>query len=305
MFFLKTLIIVSIAMLYQNALALRFELKPDQNVYGAIKATTYDNHDGLFEFSRKYDVAHDVLLAANPELREEKIPKNTVVMLPLKFILPAAPRKGIVINLAERRLYIFSKDGKYVDTFPVSIGKEEWDTPLGRHKIVEKRENPVWYVPKSLYDAQVAKGVDMPKYVLPGEDNPLGKFAMRLSITSYLIHGTNTPERVGRRQTAGCISLYPEDIKRLFAMSSIGTSVLIVNQPVKMAMQDGQLIVESHEPLEESWQLPSFKEPKSKDEKLLKVVYDRWKRSKNSSDQLLMKVIQQQAGIPRVVKTRV
>ena len=282
--------------------AARFELIPGQEIYGQQMYTVYDNSKGIFEFTRKYDVAHDVFLAANPNLNNNLVEKNTVVILPKRFILPAAPKKGIVINVAERRLYFYHPSGKYVDTFPVSIGKKDWETPLGRFKIVNKKKNPVWYVPKSLFDAQVAKGVDMPKYVLPGEDNPLGKYAMRLSITSYLIHGTNMPERIGRRQTAGCVSLYPEDIERLFSMVKVDTPVTIIDQPVKMAYHEGQLWVESHEALDDDWRVPSFKEPSNKEERKMAIAYKRWKKSENLPDELLMKVIKDHVGVPRKVK---
>jgi hypothetical protein len=125
---------------------------------------------------------------------------------------------------------------------------------------------------------------------------------MRLSITSYLIHGTNMPERIGRRQTAGCVSLYPEDIKRLFSLVKVDTPVTIIDQPVKMAYHENQLWVESHTALDEDWRIPSFKDPTTKDERRMQTAYKRWKKSENLPDEILMTVIKDHFGIPRKVK---
>ncbi len=285
------------------AWCMRYELKKGQEIYGDMKYATYQKGEDLLEFARKYDVAYDVLVQANPVLNQEKVPANTVLILPRKFILPNVPRKGIVINVAERRIYYFEPNGKYFHTFPVSVGRDDKETPLGVYKIIQKKRNPVWYVPKSLYDEGIAKGIDMPKYVLPGEDNPLGKYMMRLSSPSYLIHGTNAPERIGRRQTAGCISLYPEDIKVLFNLVPLKEQVRIINQPVKMVMINGVLVVESHN-TPENWKHPFFSDPSTAVEDRLHGIYIAWKKRYHQTDAALMQVIKEQAGIPREVKER-
>ena len=139
-----------------------------------------------------------------------------------------------------------------VNTFPISIGRMDWGTPLGRARVVRKNENPSWYPPQSIRDEWAADGRQLAERVPPGPDNPLGKFAMRLSIPGYLIHGTNRPAGVGMRVTHGCIRMFPEDIEHLYPDVPIDTPVQIVNQPFKFGWQGDDLYLEVHPPLSTS-----------------------------------------------------
>jgi L,D-transpeptidase ErfK/SrfK len=138
-----------------------------------------------------------------------------------------------------------------VITYPVSIGKMDWHTPLGKTRIVTKTERPSWTPPESVRKEHIANGDPLPAVVPPGPDNPLGLFAMRLDIKpgAYLIHGTNNPIAVGMAVTHGCIRMYPEDIEALFPLVPVGTPVYLVNEPLKMAWIDGQLVLEAHPPV--------------------------------------------------------
>src|SRR5690606_9951022 len=135
---------------------------------------------------------------------------------PSAFILPPGPREGIVLNLAELRLYYYHPGGKKVSTFPVGIGRSGWLTPVGETVIARKKEGPTWIPPKSIREYMKKKGVHLPEKVYPGPENPLGDFALYLGWQNYLMHGTNQPNTVGIRSSSGCIRMYPEDIKRLF-----------------------------------------------------------------------------------------
>jgi L,D-transpeptidase ErfK/SrfK len=128
----------------------------------------------------------------------------------------------------------------------------DWKTPLGVTKIVNKQKNPSWYPPESVRKEHAANGVKLPAVVKPGPDNPLGAYAMRLAITpgAYLIHGTNNPLAVGMAVTHGCMRMYPEDIEALFPMVPVGTPVRIINEPVKTAFVNGELLVEAHPPVD-------------------------------------------------------
>ena len=120
-------------------------------------------------------------------------------------------------------------------TFPLGIGMEGWDTPAGKYWIGEKRENPFWYVPKSIQEE-----MEEPRHVIPpGPENPLGSHWMRLSKTAYGIHGTNNPWAVGRKVTHGCIRLYPEDIAFLFPRVSPNTPVEITYNYAKVGVKGG------------------------------------------------------------------
>jgi L,D-transpeptidase ErfK/SrfK len=153
------------------------------------------------------------------------------------------------------RLYYFPKPGlgklPVVITHPVSIGRMDWRTPLGNTRVVAKQRNPAWYPPRSLRKEAAASGEVLPDVVKPGPDNPLGRYAIRLAVPGYLIHGTNKPYGVGMRVTHGCVRMYPEDIETLFDVVTPGTPVQIINQPIKVGWLDGTLYLEVHPPLAE------------------------------------------------------
>ena len=179
-------------------------------------------------------------------------------------MLPRAPQRGIVVNVAELRMYYFpaqsgplpegvAPGSRRVITHPISIGRMDWSTPLGVTTITGKVANPSWYPPQSIRDEHAARNDILPRVVPPGPDNPLGLHAMRLGLPGYLIHGTNKPSGVGMRVTHGCVRMFPEDIEALYKTVPTGTAVNIVNQPVKIGWTvDGTLYLEAHPALMES-----------------------------------------------------
>jgi L,D-transpeptidase ErfK/SrfK len=177
-------------------------------------------------------------------------------VIPGERILPPGPREGIVVNLPEHRLYYYppavSGKAQRVYTYPISIGKMDWNTPLGKTKIQDKRLNPTWTPPESVRQEHLANGdPPLPAVVPAGPDNPLGAHAMRLALPgSYLIHSTNNPIAVGMAVTHGCIRMYPDDIAELFPMVKVGTPVYLINEPVKIAWVDGRLLLEAHPPVD-------------------------------------------------------
>ena len=215
-----------------------FDLKDD--LVGSTKLHIIQDKETLIDVARLYDVGFDELKAANPGV-DTFIPGNgRTIVVPGSHLLPAAPRKGIVVNTAEMRLYYYSPDGKHVSTFPVGIGREGLETPLGKTKIARKRKHPVWHPTKSSF----LENPDLPKAVGPGPANPLGDYALDLGWDEYLIHGTNKPPGVGRRVSHGCMRMYPEDIEKLYGWTKVGTPVTVVSQPVKFGWHNGALYIE-------------------------------------------------------------
>lgn len=215
-----------------------------QGVGGAIGVHTIKDDESLVELARRFDIGFNEISAANPGVDPFIPAAGTRVMIPNKWILPDVPkRNGIVINLAEMRLYYFyPRTKELVDTYPIGIGDEGWGTPIGTFRIIEKIVHPAWHVPKSIR----AQKPELPDIVPAGPDNPLGTHAMRLSIGTVLIHGTDRPFGIGRRVSHGCIHLYPEDIVRLFRKVKMDTQVVIVRQPVKFATVKDRVLVEIH-----------------------------------------------------------
>jgi L,D-transpeptidase ErfK/SrfK len=165
-----------------------------------------------------------------------------------------APREGIVINVAEMRLYYYpkAKPGQpaTVETFPVSIGRGDWKTPVVTTKISGKVKDPSWTPPKSIRAEHAADGDPLPAFVAAGPDNPLGRYALRMTLPSYLIHGTNKQYGIGMQVTHGCMRLYPQDIERLYREVPVGTTVRIINQTYKAGWRQGQLYLEVHPALD-------------------------------------------------------
>ncbi len=237
------------------AVAVEFLLPDGQaELVGVVSEVVARYEDTLSDLARAHGVGFDEIALANPGVDPWLPGEGTAVVLPTRFLLPRAPREGIVINLPELRLYYYPPndgDEARVITFPISIGRMDWNTPLGRAQVVSKVTDPSWYPPESIREEHAAENRILPRIVPPGPDNPLGRHAMRLSLPGYLIHGTNRPAGVGMRVTHGCIRMYPEDIAALFKMIPVGTSVRIVNQPYKLGWGGDGLYLEAHPPLHE------------------------------------------------------
>ena len=231
-----------------GAQAQTFPLPSQGDVVGQIKTTVVQQGDSLAQIARNYDMGYADLAEANPGVDPEQLIPGSVLIIPNQFILPNAPRDGLVVNLAEMRLYFYPKGRREVVTHPIGIGREGEDTPIGVLKIIEHINKPTWYVPESIRQMRAEQGVELPKVVPPGPENPLGNYAMRLSRPTYLIHGTNDPlGGIGRRSSSGCLRLYPEDIATLFHQVTNGTPVYIVNEPYKAGWSAaGELYLESH-----------------------------------------------------------
>ena len=238
------------------ATAATFILPPEGVDLVGVPSWMHTRHeDTLLDVARDYSVGYHELQRANPGVDTWIPGDGTRVLLPTRYVLPPGPREGIIINLPEYRLYYFPKpkqgEPAQVLTYPISIGKMDWDTPIGTHRIVGKQKDPSWYPPESIRKAHAERGSILPRVVPPGPENPLGNYAMRLNLTSYLIHGTNNPDGVGMRVTSGCIRMFPEHIEFLFPMVDVGTPVRIMSEPIKVGWAADTLFAEVHPPLEE------------------------------------------------------
>jgi L,D-transpeptidase ErfK/SrfK len=234
----------------------QFTLDPASNLVGELQVMQAKDKDTFIDIAQAYDLGYDELVEANPGIDPWMPKAGTDIILPSRFILPEAPREGIVLNVASKRLFYFPKATKgapaVVHTFPISIGREGWATPLGKTRVVSKKKDPVWRVPASIRKEHAENGDPLPAVVPPGPDNPLGAYAMRLALPGdYLIHGTNKPAGVGMRVSHGCIRMNPEDIDWLFPQVPVGLPVHIVNQPLLIGAAGGDLYVEAHPALEE------------------------------------------------------
>src|SRR5882672_9548457 len=220
--------------------------------------TVYE--DTLPDLAHRFSLGYYEIIRANPGVDVWLPGAGRKLVLPGRRILPAGPREGLVVNLPEHRLYYYPKPRKgekpVVITYPVSIGKMDWSTPLGQTQVISKQKHPSWYPPESVRKEHLANGDPLPKVVPAGPDNPLGDYAMRLAVGggSYMLHGTNNPMAVGMAITHGCIRMYPEDVAALFPLVPVGTKVWLINDPVKVAYVDGELLLEAHPPVDSEGQ---------------------------------------------------
>ncbi len=195
----------------------------------------------LVEIARRFGLGFVELVAANPGV-DPWLPDGSEIVLPTAHILPDSARKGIVVNLADQRLYFFPSTPGPVQSYPISIGTDHGRTPVGKTSVIGKREQPTWIPPASIR----AEKPNLPAVVPPGPTNPLGAFSLDLGLPSYRIHGTPFPNSIGRRATHGCVRLYPEGIAALFPQVAIGLIVTLVDQPVKLGWFGGELFLEIH-----------------------------------------------------------
>ena len=242
-----TLLLVAYAPLHAKTFSLP---AAGESLIGREERITANREDTLIDIGRENDVGYDEMVNANPGV-DPWMPQNgSSVVLPHLHILPDAPQQGIVINTAEMRMYYYPKASATVETFPISIGRSDWNTPLVNTKITRKVAGPTWYPTASVKKEHLENDDPLPSVVPAGPDNPLGKYALYLGIPAYLIHGTNNEFGIGMQVTHGCMRMYAPDIERLYANVPVGTPVRIINQPFKAGWKEGVLYVEVHPWLE-------------------------------------------------------
>jgi len=240
------LIMVFITVFFTSSVAAEvYSYAKVDTVIGLIQTYIVKGDESLIEIAKKFGLGYNEITDANPDL-DPFIPGVGVSLkIPTSWVLPdVTSYDGIVINLSEMRLYYFftKRRSRLVNTFPIGIGSEGTDTPLGDFKVAEKIVRPRWHVPESIRK----ENPSLPRIVPPGPGNPLGSHALRLSFGSILIHGTNKPYGIGRKVSHGCIRLYPEDIPKLFRSVPNGTRVTIVRQPIKFGIKKNKVYTEVH-----------------------------------------------------------
>ena len=286
----------------------KFEITPEQDVVGAVQVTKSTKEDTLSDIARRFNVGYEEIVRANPKVDPWIPGEGTQIIVPSQFIIPNAPREGIVINVPQMRLFYFPpvKKGErqVVYTHPIGIGRVGWATPQGTTKVVRRTKDPTWRPTASIIKEHRENGEELQKVVGPGPDNPLGRYAFYLGWPSYMIHGTNKPAGVGLRSSHGCIRLYPEDIELLYSMVPVGTKVTVVNEPFVFGSQDDKLFLQAFDVLEDDtrdWQ-------KAQKKLVTKAIgadiqKELKKRNEEISWDLVATVGHDPRGIPLVIST--
>jgi len=242
--------------------ATSYILPPDgQSLVGELQQDQVRPGETLLDIARRYSVGLVEIQNANPSVDAWLPAVGQRVVIPSQYLLPNVPREGIVVNLPELRLYYYppamAGTQRVVMTYPLGIGSEGRAIPVAETQVIGKKIDPPWVVPDSILAEHDAEGDPLQKVVPPGPDNPLGKYALRLGLSSFLIHSTNHPFSVGMRISHGCLRMYPENIEELFNKVEVGTPVRIIDTPYKVGWQDGVLYLEAHPPLMEAGHTPN------------------------------------------------
>ena len=229
----------------------------DRVVEASAKETvtvTVDHDQTLLDVARRYNLGQTEIVTINPKLDRWLVKKGTAVRLPNRRILPNTPHNGITLNIAEYRMYYYPADVPgTVRSYAHGVGRQDWQTPLGKTSIARKVKDPSWHPPESIRREHAANGDPLPEVVPPGPNNPLGAYALHLNLPGeYRIHGTDVDKifGIGMQITHGCVRMYPEDIEALYKSVPIGTPVYIVKQPIKVGWLNNMLYVEAHPDLE-------------------------------------------------------
>lgn len=212
----------------------------DKDYVGKMEIYRAKYEDTLVHLARKHGLGYVEMRAANPTLDPWIPGEGARVVLPTQALLPDAPREGIVLNLAEMKLYLFEKPGQAPILYSISPGREGLNTPVGQTTVTSKRANPTWTPTARM----LKEDPTLKTFYPPGPDNPMGTHALYLGWPEMRIHGTNKPYAIGRRASSGCIRMYPESIKDIFERVAPGTKVTSVDQPVKVGWIENKMYVE-------------------------------------------------------------
>jgi L,D-transpeptidase YnhG len=263
--------------------------------------TIQEGDNKLQTIARRFNTAAQVILETNNTIAPVNPAPGTVITIPSQMLLPDTPREGIVVNLAELRLYYFPPGENIVQVFPLGIGQLGLETPVTTTRVSQKIPNPTWTPTPGIRARSLEQGIKLPPVVPAGPNNPLGRFALRLGVGNgeYLIHGTSAPDSVGLRVSSGCMRMNAPDIKALFEQVRVGTRVQIINEPVKFSVEpDGKRYIEVHRPLAQAEGENPQVSPITHSADFATFV------SQGGSDKALIeKALSRRAGIPVIVSS--
>lgn len=281
----------------------QFEFNPEtDDVVGVLQVTRVQGEDTFSDIARRFNLGYEEMVRANPGVDPWLPGEDREIVLPTQFVLPDAPREGLVINLAQLRVFYFPKvkegEPRTVITHPIGVGKVGWSTPEGTTKVTSKAKNPTWFPPASVRKEHREAGDPLPSKVPPGPDNPLGAHMMTLGWPSYLVHGTNKPYGVGMRSSHGCIRFYPEDIEQLYGDIPVGTKVTVVNQPFVFGWHRGDLYAQAFPVMEDD----KRDHPKGADALLNAAISDEmWQTVKQHNAAVDLELVNSLVANPRGV----
>ncbi len=211
----------------------------DEKIFGAFLKKTFkkvnqDPQDARLEVVegkvKLRVIPHKLGRKVNADLAEQRIFEAllggaTTVKVPVKVTQPElrseAFKRVILVSTSANTLKLY-KSGELVKKYGVATGTGGFPTPRGQFRITVKRMNPTWYNPNSSWSQ------NMPAFIPPGRNNPLGTRALNLNASGIRIHGSPDAASIGTNASHGCIRMHIGDSEDLFERVEVGTPVLII-----------------------------------------------------------------------------
>ncbi len=211
---------------------------------GGVFEYTVRAGDSLTSIGARYGIPAATIARDNGRDTGSVLPIGTTLALDNRHIVPAGIDRGMLINVPQRMLFLFSDEGSRA--YPVGLGRRDWPTPLGEFRVIVKKEQPTWHVPPSIQEEMRRAGRTPVAIVPPGPDNPLGRYWIGLSIPAIGVHDTIAPSSVYSFLTHGCIRVHPDLVVDLFGRTAVGMPGRIVYEPVLVAVSGNRLYLEVH-----------------------------------------------------------
>lgn len=186
----------------------------------------YLGYESILEmYAERGHMSQAALRRLNPSLKWPNPAPGSLVRLPNVSTTNAPPKAALVrVNLSAYSVSAYDAEGKLVARFPCSIAADKRNLP----PVGEIRVQGIAPRPNYTYTAPAKPGGKKQRFIYAeGPNNPVGLAWVGLSIPSYGIHGTPSPETVGSAESHGCFRLANWNAVRLAAMLSEGAKVII------------------------------------------------------------------------------
>jgi L,D-transpeptidase ErfK/SrfK len=203
------------------------------DVTGSLFSYTVAKGDSLTLIGARFGAAISTIAELNGLNPSAVLRTGRTLQIDNRHLVPSALEEGILLNVPQRMLFIF-KSGRLAGAYPITVGRPNWQTPIGSFHVLERQRDKTWEVPLSIQEEMRREGQVVRQEVLPGPENPLGEYWIRIS-PSCGIHGTNAPSSIYSATSHGCVRLQPSAIAEVYPLSAIGMPVQSIYQPLLFA----------------------------------------------------------------------
>jgi lipoprotein-anchoring transpeptidase ErfK/SrfK len=181
--------------------------------------------------AEKFHCSRGLLTRLNPGCNVARLKPGQTLRVPNVAGNGWSAQAGRVdVDLGNKRIRMYDGAGRQIGGFYCSIAASKAKlppSPTTSVAVVAPRPSYT-FDPKKWPEV---KGIDQKLLIPPGPRNPVGMCWVGLGLSGYGIHGTPTPEMIGKTGSHGCIRLTNWDAMRLGKMVTVGTAVKFINPP--------------------------------------------------------------------------